>query len=347
MEELPSFGDWMGRVIRLPESVESTDDRMPDGEATIQPKEGDAQHWVFHTLDVGDTPEGHRLLMTAAIDVTERRIQEERIHAMNLRLHETNRGLERMNLELQQFAYIASHDLQEPLRKIQAFTDIVIDDHGQDLDEEARDFLRRAQSSAKRMSELISSLLDLSRVSRAELHGAAVDLERVAREAVADLEVRIGETNATVEIGELPTVEGDDVQLRRLFQNLIDNGMKFRRDDIAPRIRIEGETLETDDGVPEELRSRLPLVRMRVCDNGIGIDTKYRDRIFLPFQQLHRRNEFEGMGMGLAFSKRIVERHRGSISVENAPDGGATFIIYLPIKPDAPVQFQLQREDSL
>lgn len=231
-----------------------------------------------------------------------------------------NLELQRSNRELQDFAYVASHDLQEPLRKIQAFGDRLVSKYADALGAEGRDYLQRMQSSATRMRRLINDLLEYSRVTTKARPFDNISLTQVAADAISDLEARIHEAGATVEIGPLPDVRGDMLQIRQLFQNLIGNAIKFRRADAPPHVRVSAEL----DGEQ---------VVLSFADNGIGFDEKYLDRIFTPFQRLHARSEYEGTGMGLAICRRVVERHGGSIDAHSTPGVGSTFIVRLPIDP--------------
>ncbi len=229
--------------------------------------------------------------------------------------------LERSNQDLQEFAFVASHDLQEPLRKITAFGERLRERAGDALDEQARDYLARMERAAERMEQLIESLLDLSRVTTKAQPFAPTSLEQVVREVLADLDVRIRQTGARVDVGPLPTIAADPLQMRRLVQNLVLNALKFREADKPPVIAIGSEAL--DGG----------LWRITVTDNGIGFEEKYLDRIFKPFQRLHGRGQFEGSGMGLAICKKIAGRHGGEITARSRPGEGSTFILTLPDTP--------------
>ncbi|HEY0015303.1 MAG TPA: ATP-binding protein [Longimicrobium sp.] len=231
--------------------------------------------------------------------------------------------LERSNLELEQFAYVASHDLQEPLRKIQAFGNLLLSEAGDGLGESGRDYVVRMRAAALRMQALIQDLLAYSRVSRRGEEPAPVDLGRVAREVLSDLEGRMAATEGRVEIGPLPTVRADPTQMRQLLQNLIANALKFHRPGVPPHVRVGAEPADGGSGW-----------RLRVEDNGIGFDERYLDRIFSPFQRLHGRTEYEGTGMGLAICRKIAERHGGAITARSAPGQGSTFTVDLPTHPE-------------
>ncbi len=245
-------------------------------------------------------------------DITERKRAEERLKFYTA-------SLERSNRELQDFAAVASHDLQEPLRKIQAFSDRLKARAGPALDETGRDYLDRMQNAAARMQTLVNELLTFSRVTTRAQPFVPTDLGKVAREVLSDLETRIEQTGGRVELADLPTVEADATQMRQLFQNLIANALKFHRPDAPPVVKVSAER----DG---------NTIRLLVADNGIGFDEKYLDRIFTIFQRLHGREQYEGTGVGLAVCRKIAHRHGGAITARSQPGQGATFIVTLPAR---------------
>jgi two-component system, LuxR family, sensor kinase FixL len=258
------------------------------------------------------------LLVSGAIrDITDRKRAEEKLTRFAKQVQRSNR-------ELEQFASIASHDLQEPLRKIQTFGDRLQSKCGDQLGEQGSDYLRRMRSAAARMQAFISNLLAYSRLTSQSRPFAAVDLNQVAREVLSDLEGRLQESGGRVEVGRLPVLEADPLQMRQLLQNLIGNGLKFHRPEQAPLVRVEARIMEDDPGEPR--------CRITVQDNGIGFEDAYLTRIFEPFQRLHGPQEFEGTGMGLTICRRIVERHSGTITARGIPGQGATFIITLPVR---------------
>ena len=238
----------------------------------------------------------------------------------------------RSNAELQQFASIASHDLQEPLRKIQTFGNRVKDKYGDVLTDQGRDYLERMQNAAQRMQALIDDLLTLSRVTTKAQPFVPVNLTQVAREVLSDLEVCIQRNGGRVEVGELPTIDADPIQMRQLLQNLISNALKFHRDEEAPLVKLYCQMLESQENPPRGGSPVAELCQIIVKDNGIGFDQKYVDRIFNVFQRLHSRSEYEGTGMGLAICRKIASRHGGSITAESTPGGGAKFMVTLPIQ---------------
>ncbi|MBV9580246.1 MAG: CHASE3 domain-containing protein [Chloroflexi bacterium] len=234
--------------------------------------------------------------------------------------------LERSNRELQDFASVASHDLQEPLRKVRAFGDRLSAKYGPELTDQGRDYLARMQDAAARMQALINDLLTFSRVATRAQPFVPVDLDKLVNDVASDLEVRIQQSEATLDIQPLPTIDADPLQMRQLFQNLISNALKFQRPDSPPLVRVYVEDVDESD------------VRVCVQDNGIGFDEKYLDRIFTIFQRLHGRVEYEGTGVGLAVCRKIVERHAGTITARSAPGEGATFIVTLPRSQPEPLE---------
>ncbi|MEX0745450.1 MAG: CHASE domain-containing protein [Phycisphaeraceae bacterium] len=270
----------------------------------------------------------------ACIDVTDQKRAAEQLETMNEQLEQRvaarTEALRRSNLELEQFAYIASHDLQEPLRKVEGFGDMLADHLGAALDGEARDYLQRMYAAVQRMRSLIDGLLTYSRVTTKATAFEVVDLNEVVRGVMSDLELRIRETDGKVRVQELPTLNADPLQMRQLFQNLIGNGLKFHRPDQRPRVEVFAETngRAESDGQPPQ-----PGCRLFVRDHGIGIESKYESRIFVPFQRLHGRDSpYQGTGIGLAVCRKIADRHGGTIRVENTPGGGATFVVTLPCR---------------
>jgi PAS domain S-box-containing protein len=239
--------------------------------------------------------------------------------------------LARSNVDLQQFATVAAHDLQEPLRKIQFFGEQLKIEYGEALGDQGRDYLERMRNSAERMKHLISALLAFARVRTTDQPFVSVDLADVVRNVLSDLEVEIDQLGARLHVGELPTIEADPFQMRQLLQNLIDNALKFHRPDEAPVVEIHGELL----GVQEERPSvNWPVdesCRVIVEDHGVGFDEKYLDRIFVPFQRLSSRGPHRGTGMGLAICRKIVDRHGGEISAKSTLGQGSTFMVTVPI----------------
>jgi signal transduction histidine kinase len=250
------------------------------------------------------------------------KVDEQERTAAELRRLATN--LEASNRELQNFASVASHDLQEPLRKIQAFGSRLVSRLGDTLDAESSDYLSRMQNATVRMQALIDDLLALSRVSTQPRAVRQTSLTAVARDVVADLEARIEATGAEIQLDPLPTLPADPTQMRQLFQNLVGNALKFVRPGVVPRVRVWADAVPGEEGVPAW--------RIAVQDNGIGFEERYLDRIFTVFQRLQGRAAYEGTGIGLAICRRIVERHGGSITARSRPGEGSTFLVTLPAR---------------
>ncbi len=247
----------------------------------------------------------------AGKDITERMKLEDE-------LHHRAQGLERANAELQEFAFIASHDLAEPLRMITSYLELLQRRYGGQLDETADEFIGFAVGGAERMRKLIDDLLAYSRVGSHELDRAAVDLAELVGHVLRALGPAIEESGAEVEVPDvLPAVHADPTQLGQLLQNLLANAVKFRAPDRPPRVRIGAEH---DDGG----------VRLTVADNGIGIPDAHRDRIFKMFARLHGRDEYDGTGIGLALCRRIADRHGGRIWVESQLGDGSAFHVWIP-----------------
>jgi PAS domain S-box-containing protein len=281
--------------------------------------------WIATTKVPLNDVEGHCIgLVGVSSDISVRKEAEER-----LRL--AAEQLRRSNLELQEFASVASHDLQEPLRKIQAFGDRLKIKCSPALGENGRDYLERMQDAARRMQILLHDLLTLSRITSKAAPFEKVDLRKVVEDVVSDLEVRIEQTGASVEIGRLPTIDADGGQMRQLLQNLISNALKFHAPEVKPVVIISAKVLDN----AESLAGSMPgeeLAQIMVRDNGIGFDERYLDRIFQVFQRLHSRSDFEGTGIGLAVCRKIADRHGGIISAKSSEGQGATFIVTLPVK---------------
>ena len=242
-------------------------------------------------------------------------------HAAERALDSYAKELARSNQELQDFAYVASHDLQEPLRKIQAFGDLLESELDENASEGGREYLDRMRSAASRMSTLIQDLLSFSRVSMHARPNTVVNLHKIAEEVVSDLEARIEDTKGRVEIGSLPSVWADATHMRQLLQNLIGNALKFHRPDEPPVVKVYAKRPKQSD----------KMYTIYVEDNGIGFDEKYVDKIFSVFQRLHGKEEYEGTGIGLAVCRKIAERYGGTITAASEKGSGSTFIFSIPI----------------
>lgn len=282
-------------------------ERTLEYEYRIDHKNGQ-RRWISENL-VSIEYQGRRAALGNYIDITQRKASDEE-------LQKTVRELARSNEELGQFAYVASHDLQEPLRMVASFTQLLGRRYAGKLDADADEFIRYAVDGVNRMQCLINDLLEYSRVGTRGNSMSEVDCNSIVDRVLRNLVTRVAETAAVVDVGALPVVSADAVQLEQLFQNLVGNALKYRGDR-APAVSITA--VEEDNEW-----------HFRVADNGIGIDPAYFERIFIIFQRLHGKEEYEGTGIGLAICKKIVDRHGGRIWVESNPDHGSTFHFTLP-----------------
>lgn len=237
---------------------------------------------------------------------------------LNIRLNNTIQQLQKQNKEIEQFVYIASHDLQEPLRSVLSFTEAIEQDYQKTISPEAGEYINYMKKGIVRMQDLVKALLDYSRIGR-ELTKEKVDCNEVVGEVLQDMAAGIGNTSALVHAQNLPAVMGYKVELKLLFQNLIANAIKFSKQEIAPEVKIS-------------VKSAHGFWEFCVADNGIGIDPKHHEKIFIIFKKLHNNSLYEGTGIGLAHCKKIVELHGGTITVESAPGKGASFYFTIPKK---------------
>jgi two-component system sensor kinase FixL len=258
-------------------------------------------------------------------DVTERKVAEDRLELLAQKLTQSNK-------ELENFASIASHDLQEPLRKVQAFGSRLKTKYAAGLPPEGLDYLERMLSATDRMQILINDLLKFSRVSTREYQFDTLDLNAVMADVISDLEIRIEQTQGEITVAPLPVIEADKSLMRQLFQNLIGNALKFHREDVPPVINITNQVIERTESPDQSDYSSGEFCEISIEDNGIGFEEEYSEKIFAIFQRLHGREKYEGTGIGLATCRKIAERHQGSINVSSKLGEGSKFIITLPLK---------------
>lgn len=251
-------------------------------------------------------------------------------------INQINVELKSMNENLENFAYVASHDLNEPLRKIRTFGDLIKDELEEDEYNKSMitSHLSRMQDASKRMQQLIDDLLSYSRVTRQYELAEKIDLNEIVNAVITDLEIPIKESKANIRISELPSsIKADAIQMRQLFQNLISNSLKFRRSGVSPKIEIDVDQVNASELPIDELKfnNQQKYWRISVKDNGIGFEQKYVEKIFAVFQRLHGRSDYEGTGIGLSICKKICENHKGAISAISEEGKGTTFFVFLPI----------------
>lgn len=313
----------LANVVALsPDAAKEPNGHHPD--QTFFRKDGTSflAEYVRTPIIEGDRPVGSVVIFK---DITERKRTEET-------LARKAAELARSNAELEQFAYVASHDLQEPLRKIQAFGDRLKTKCEAVQLNEGRDYLERMQSAAARMQTLINDLLTFSRVISNSQPFVPVDLATVTQEVLTDLEVRIEQTKTRLEVAPLPTIEADPLQMRQLLQNLIGNAIKFQLPGAQPVVKISARIIKSSFSSGAEDEQDGDRCEIIVQDNGIGFEEKYSEKIFAVFQRLHGRTEYEGTGVGLAVCRRIADRHSGTIIAKSTLGEGASFVVTLPVR---------------
>lgn len=308
-------GQWNIPGLRqLLEEILPQETEFEDYEVTLQFPSIGRRTMLLNARRVPGSSEHRQVILLALEDVTDRREAEAKVQRYT-------KELERSNQALEEFAAIASHDLQEPLRKILMFGDRLRRSAEGALTEKAEDSLTRLSNAAQRMQSLIDGLLQYSRVTTRAQPFEPVDLAAVADAVLEDLASALERSSGTVTREELPSVVADPLQMRQLLQNLLSNALKFRRTDAAPTVHIGQRLLDDGD-----------TVEITVRDNGIGLQPQYAERIFGVFARLHGREEFEGSGIGLAICRRIANRHGGSITAAPVPDGGSVFTVVLPTR---------------
>ncbi len=254
---------------------------------------------------------------------------EQRAHAQE-RLQNALSDLRESNQQLEQFAYVASHDLQEPLRKIIGFGERLQKLAGDQLDEKARDHLDRIIKATQRMQALIDDLLAFSRITRKAQPFTQVDMNEVIKDVLSDVEPLLRKTSGRVDVGELCTIDAEPVQMRQLMQNLISNGLKFHKENEPPFVKVYCTNTTTE--APGAAGAETSMCSITVEDNGIGFEEKYKHQLFGIFQRLHNGEKYQGTGIGLALCERIVDYHGGWITASSAPGEGSKFVVTLPIK---------------
>jgi signal transduction histidine kinase len=264
-------------------------------------------------------------------DLTEQKETQKQLKLNNEKLEESNLALENSNHDLQQFASVASHDLQEPLRKIQIYSNFLLEKHSIEFTPPAKRYLDKIITSSERMRLLIQDILSFSRLSENDNSFELTDLNLLTNDLLKDFELMIEEKNAKVTVGELPTIEVNPGQMRQVFQNILSNALKFSRAEAAPEISVTGKRI-CDNNYKSDPQVDGPYACIHIKDNGIGFDEKYVENVFTLFKRLHTKDKYEGTGIGLAITKRIIEKHNGHILAHSTEGAGAEFIIVLPVQ---------------
>lgn len=276
--------------------------------------------------------EGGTSLSIILTDLTSQKKDQEQLARTNQQLEQMNRELEISNHELQQFASVASHDLQEPLRKIQMFSDILKESDSVLQSPDSRIYMNKIIASASRMRTLIIDVLNFSKLSGTDNTFTDVHLDELVAELVEDFELIIQQKNAQIEMGALPVVTANRGQMRQVLQNIISNALKFTKEGVVPVIKITGHRI-ADKSFNSPEQEDGPFGKIQIRDNGIGFDPLYVSSIFTLFERLHSKDIYEGSGIGLAISKKIIEKHNGLITATGEQGKGAEFTIILPVQP--------------
>ncbi|WP_229310913.1 sensor histidine kinase [Larkinella soli] len=316
------------QIRRSGESVFSEDQLVP----IYRNGREEEAYWTYTYLPVLDEAGEVGGILAIVHETTQKVVTAQHLQQRTEELATANADLLRSNQNLQQFAYVASHDLQEPLRKIQAFSTLLSEQFKDQLNESARDYLNRITGASARMSSLIRDLLVYSRASIRQQAFEPLSLGAVVAGVLDNLSLDIEQRKARIILDELPQINGDKSQLAQLFQNLISNAVKFTPVHQVPLIQIRYDQRKPGELPPEIRPNRsVPFYhQISISDQGVGFDMRFRDRIFQVFHRLHSQNEFPGTGVGLAICRQVVENHGGGITAYSNPGEGATFVIYLP-----------------
>jgi PAS domain S-box-containing protein len=334
----------VGKNFRIFYTPEDLEQKLPDTLINLALRKGRAYHegwrvrkggtrfWGSVTITALHGHRGNIIGFSKVTrDLTERKLAEDAMKKKNEELEGINKELATMNKELSSFAYISSHDLQEPLRKIQTFSTRIMELEEKTISERGRDYFNRIVASAQRMRLLIDDLLAYSRTNNADRVFETTDVNKVLQEVLVDLDTNIEEKRAVIESDTLPVMNAIPFQIHQLLFNLLMNALKFTREEVNPYILIRSGVVAANRIPTLQKKISEEYHHISVADNGIGFLPEQSDRIFEVFQRLHSREEFKGTGIGLAICKKIVENHQGVIRAEGRPGHGATFHIYIPV----------------
>ena len=332
-QELLAIGNLFTPALFHPEDILKTPDHnytdagaevMVQYECRMKHKNGRWRWMLMREVVYQRDANGMPLqVLSAALDITERKTMERSLTQKTAELQQTNANLA-------EFAYVASHDLKEPLRKIQVFSDRIATKEATRLSDTGKDWFRRMQTAAARMDTLIDDLLSFSRTNTNEKPPEPTDLNALLATIKSDLSEQIERSKARIEARDLPTLNVVPIQFRQLMQNLISNAIKFHKPDVPPVIRITADTVPGNESNHPAADKNKLYVKLSFADNGIGFEPEYAERIFGLFQRLHGKGEYPGTGIGLALCKKVAENHDGFIVAEGKPGEGATFNVFLP-----------------
>ena len=333
-----------GRNFRMFYSHENQESRLPEWQLAEAHEYGKSIHEGLRMRKDGSSfwgstvitalyNEQHEVIgfLKVTRDLTERKLLEDTLRTNTQRLAEKNRELEKMNQELASFAYVSSHDLQEPLRKIQTFASRIATTESDRLSDKGKDFFGRIQQAASRMQKLLQDLLSYSRAITEEVHFQKTDLNTLLEKVKNQWKDTIEEKEAILHVHHLPVLHIIPFQFQRLLTNLVGNALKFHKPGLSPRIDIRARITHGKELNMQQANNTWEYCHISVTDNGIGFDPQFVDRIFEVFQRLHTRDEYEGTGIGLAICKKIAENHHGFMTAEGRPGQGANFNVYIPV----------------
>jgi two-component system CheB/CheR fusion protein len=320
-------------VSKLRESLETKSDFSQ--EIRLKHRSGEFRWNIVRAKVSKDKDDNLIDIVITVNDIHEHKVMNEllerKVSERTRKLNELNQALEISNHDLLQFASVASHDLQEPVRKIQMFTRLLTDKHSHELTQPAINYLNKITHASARMKLLITDILNYSRLSAADNKFEPTDLSQLLAETLEDFDIMIREKSAVIHAEKLATIEVIPGQLRQVFHNLVSNALKFSADDRNPEVTITGHTVaDLSFGAPADEQGQF--YRLEFRDNGIGFDEMFAGEIFNLFQRLHSKDRFEGTGIGLAIAQKIIEKHEGQIRAESKEGFGARFIIILPFK---------------